>query len=65
VRGVNLWAEQAWQDPVARAYNIVGIPKYYLINGQGNFATPPPRASMDGGKSLIKALEEALATLKK
>jgi peroxiredoxin len=65
VRGVNLWAEQAWQDPVTKAYNIVGIPKYYLIDGQGNFATPPPRASMDGGKSLIQALEEALATLKK
>jgi peroxiredoxin len=65
VQGVNLWAEQAWQDPVAKAYNIVGIPKYYLIDGQGNFYNPPPRASSDGGPGLIKALEEALATLKK
>jgi thiol-disulfide isomerase/thioredoxin len=65
VRGVNLWADQAWQDPVTKAYNIVGIPKYYLIDAQGNFASPPPRASLDEGKSLIKMLEETLTALKK
>ncbi len=66
VKGVNLWAEKAWQDPVAQAYNIVGIPKYYLIDGEGKFNdSAPPRASQNEGKDLIKTLEAALATLKK
>lgn len=46
--------------------NIQGIPKYYLIDGEGKFNDAnPPRASRNGGKDLIKALETALATLKK
>lgn len=66
VKGVNLWAEKAWEDPVARAYNIQGIPKYYLIDGQGKFHdTNPPRASQNEGKDLIKVLESALAKLGK
>jgi|GEM_PF-1068623 len=66
VEGVNLWAEKAWQDPIAKAYNIVGIPKYYLIDGEGKFNdSAPPRASQNEGKDLIKTLEAALATLKK
>ncbi len=66
VNGVNLWAEQAWQDPVTRAYNIQGIPKYYLIDGEGKFNDAnPPRASQNEGRDLIVVLEKALATLKK
>jgi len=66
VKGVNLWAEKAWQDPVARAYNIQGIPKYYLIDGEGKFHDAnPPRASQNEGKDLIEALEAALANTKK
>jgi thiol-disulfide isomerase/thioredoxin len=66
VKGVNLWAEQAWQDPVTRAYNIQGIPKYYLIDGEGKFNdVNPPRASTNEGRDLIKVLESALAKLRK
>jgi peroxiredoxin len=65
VTGVNLWADKAWKDPVAQAYGIQGIPKYFLIDQNGNFRDAnPPRASMNGGKDLIKALEEALAANK-
>ncbi len=66
VKGVNLWADKAWQDPVALAYNIQAIPKYYLIDGEGKFNDAnPPRASRNAGKDLIKALETALEKLKK
>lgn len=65
VTGVNLWAEKAWKDPVAQAYGIQGIPKYFLIDHNGNFKDAnPPRASINEGKDLIKALEEALAAVK-
>ena len=62
INGTHLWANKAWEDPVARAYDISGIPSYFVIDRLGNFHTlQPPRPSQNEGQDLIKVLEEALA----
>jgi peroxiredoxin len=61
VKGHHLWASKAWGDPVAKAYDINGIPSYFVIDRMGNFhAVQPPRPSQNEGKELIKVIEEAL-----
>ncbi len=62
ITGVNLWAEKALQNTVSKAYDVNGIPSYFVIDRHGNFgAIQPPRASQNEGRDLIKVLEEVIA----
>ena len=55
-------APGAWSDPVAKAYDISGIPAYFVIDRNGAFySANPPRASQADGKPLIDVLEKALS----
>ena len=62
ITGTHLIADKAWDDPVAKAYDINGIPAYFVIDKSGAFYTVrPPRPSEEGGKPLISVLEKALS----
>ena len=60
--GTHLWATKAFEDPITKAYDINGIPSYFVIDRNGNFDTvQPARPSENEGKDLTKTLEAALA----
>ena len=62
ITGIHLWAEKALQNAVSKAYDVNGIPSYFVIDRLGNFgAIQPPRASQNDGQDLIKVLEEVIA----
>ena len=62
ITGTHLLAPGAWSDPVAKAYDISGIPAYFVIDRNGAFySANPPRASQSDGKPLISVLEKALS----
>ncbi len=62
ITGTHLLAPGAWSDPVAKAYDINGIPAYFVIDRNGAFySANPPRASQSDGKPLISVLEKALS----
>lgn len=62
IKGLHVIAPGGFGDPVAKSYDINGIPSYFVIDRAGRFyAVNPPRASEDNGKPLIAVLEKALA----
>jgi peroxiredoxin len=62
ITGTHLLAPGAWSDPVAKAYDINGIPAYFVIDKSGAFySSNPPRPSQEEGKPLISVLEKALS----
>ncbi|TAE21338.1 MAG: AhpC/TSA family protein [Cytophagales bacterium] len=62
ITGTHLWANKGFNDPIARQYDINGIPTYFVIDKQGNFHTmDPPRPSQGEGKPLIELLEKAVS----
>ncbi len=62
ITGTHVLAPGAWSDPVAKAYDINGIPAYFVIDRNGAFySANPPRASQSEGKPLISILEKALS----
>lgn len=59
VKGINLRVEE--NSPILKSYGVSGIPAYFLIDKEGNFAvsqvTDP---SNDKGKELTRQIEEVL-----
>jgi thiol-disulfide isomerase/thioredoxin len=46
LQGIQLFSDKAWQSDFIRAYKIDGIPRYILIDPNGNIVTPDaPRPS--------------------
>jgi thiol-disulfide isomerase/thioredoxin len=66
IKGLNLWAEGAFNAPMVKEYDISAIPQYFLIDREGKFYnTNPPRPLNNEGKDLIKVLGEALGEASK
>ncbi len=55
-RGVQLMANQAMEDPVVKAYDIRSLPKFFMINRQGNFVNTPPTSNLESIESALQAL---------
>jgi len=47
----------AWQDEVARAYRVPGVPFFYLIDGRGMIASQGVASSPEQLEELVKAGE--------
>ena len=57
--GLHVREEGGWKGKTAQEYGVQGIPAYFLIDREGNFASEnTPRPSQD--EELIKAIEELL-----
>lgn len=57
MKGVQLWIEDAWDSALNDSYNIRSIPRFLLIDAEGNIvdATAPRPSSGDKIKELIEA----------
>ncbi|EMQ95140.1 hypothetical protein D778_00137 [Xanthomarina gelatinilytica] len=55
--GIQLFAPNGWQTPFVREYKINGIPRFILIDPDGNIVTPDaPRPSSEKLKELFDSL---------
>ncbi|HET7360476.1 MAG TPA: TlpA disulfide reductase family protein, partial [Salinimicrobium sp.] len=56
LKGVQLIADDAWQSDFIQGYQIKGIPRFILLDPEGNIVTS--RAPYPSDKNLIKLFEE-------
>lgn len=57
--GIHTWDEAGRENPVAKRYNVIGLPRWYLIGPDGVI-----RARDPFGDKLVPAVEAALAAAK-
>ncbi|MEO8934743.1 MAG: TlpA disulfide reductase family protein [Xanthomarina sp.] len=56
--GIQIFAPKGWQTPFIEAYKIKGIPRFILIDPNGNIVTPDaPRPSSEKTKELFDSLK--------
>lgn len=58
LKGIQILADQDWNSEFITAYNITGIPRFILIDPEGNiFDANAPRPSDPGLKQLLNSLQ--------
>lgn len=56
--GIHKRLKGGFKDPISKAYGIMGVPSYFIIDAQGNFAdVNPPRPSYNNGETLMNAIK--------
>jgi len=60
VEGINMRLENDTESPTAKKYNVKGIPVFYLIDKEGNFASSDDLARPGDTEKLIAQIEKLL-----
>ncbi len=59
--GIHKRLKDGFKDPVSKAYGIMGVPSYFIIDARGNFAdVNPPRPSYNEGATLLNAIKAVI-----
>ena len=59
--GIHKRLKGGFNDPVSKAYGIMGVPSYFIIDAQGNFAdVNPPRPGYNNGDTLLNAIKAVI-----
>jgi len=57
LQGIQIMADKEWNSDFVRAYNITGIPRFILIDKEGNIVdSNAPRPSNPNLKELFNSL---------
>ena len=60
VDGINIRLDNAWESETAKKYNVNGVPSYFLVDRNGNFASSDDLARPSETEKLIAQIEKLL-----
>ncbi|MEI7584857.1 TlpA disulfide reductase family protein [Runella sp.] len=59
IPGTHTRLKNGFKDPISKMYGIMGLPSYFIIDKQGNFADiNPPRPRYNDGHDLLNAIKQ-------